>query len=55
MHSVIAGIFSFVFYGLVPVALLVFITGGPTRRRRLRRVAEQPAHEENRGDAERDQ
>lgn len=53
-HSVIAGVLSFVFYGLAPVALLVFITGGPTRRRRLRRLAEEQAHEENRGDAERD-
>lgn len=56
-HSVIAGILTFVFYGLVPTALLVFITGGPTRRRRRRldAAAEQRADAADRSDAERDQ
>jgi hypothetical protein len=34
--SVIAGILSLTFYGLLPTALLVWLFGGPTRRRAAR-------------------
>ena len=35
----VAGIMTFIFYGLVPVALLLYISGGGKRKRR--RIAEQ--------------
>jgi hypothetical protein len=34
--SVVAGLLSLTFYGLLPVALLLWLFGGPTRRRRAR-------------------
>ncbi|EXI80930.1 MAG: hypothetical protein AW10_01543 [Candidatus Accumulibacter appositus] len=37
--SVVAGILSLSFYGLLPTALLLWIFGGPTRRRRAARMA----------------
>ncbi|MQY50315.1 hypothetical protein HCX48_01065 [Rhodocyclus tenuis] len=55
-HSVVAGVLTFVFYGLLPTALLIFITGGPTRRRRrLLKAAEQSADESDGRDTQRDQ
>lgn len=33
-HTVVAGVATFVFYGLGPVAILVYIMGTPGRRRR---------------------
>lgn len=33
-HTVIAGLATFVFYGLFPVAILVYIMGAPGRLRR---------------------
>ncbi|KJK17791.1 membrane protein [Burkholderiaceae bacterium 16] len=33
-HTVVAGVATFVFYGLFPVAILVYIMGTPGRRRR---------------------
>lgn len=54
-RSVVAGVLTFVFYGLAPVALLVFLTGGPGRRRRLRRLAHERADDDDRGDAKPDQ
>jgi len=35
-HNVVAGVATFVFYGLGPVALLLYILGTPARRRRRR-------------------
>jgi hypothetical protein len=32
--SVVAGVLSLVFYGLLPMALLLWLFGGPARRRR---------------------
>ncbi|WP_300453614.1 hypothetical protein [Accumulibacter sp.] len=32
--SVVAGTLSFLFYGLLPMALLLWLFGGPGRRRR---------------------
>ena len=37
--SVVAGVMTFLFYGLLPVALLLYISGGGKRKRR--RIAEQ--------------
>lgn len=37
--SVVAGILSLTFYGLLPTALLLWLFGGPTRRRRAARLA----------------
>lgn len=34
--SLVAGILTFAFYGLLPIAILVWLFGAPTRRRRLR-------------------
>ncbi|MBP0622794.1 hypothetical protein [Cupriavidus consociatus] len=33
-HTVVAGVATFVFYGLAPVALVLYILGTPARRRR---------------------
>lgn len=33
-HSVLAGLLRFIFYGLAPVMLLLWIAGTPARRRR---------------------
>ena len=46
--TVVAGVMTFVLYGLVPVALLLYISGG--RKRKRRRAAEQ--HERQRQAAE---
>ena len=54
-RSVVAGVLTFLFYGLAPVALLVFLTGGPGRRRRLHRLAHERANDDDRGDAKPDQ
>jgi len=35
-HNIVAGVATFVFYGLGPVALLLYILGTPARRRRRR-------------------
>lgn len=39
--SVVAGILSLIFYGLLPTALLLWLFGGPARRRRAARLSEQ--------------
>ncbi len=38
--SAVAGVLTFVFYGLLPLALLLWLVGTPIRRRRLREDAE---------------
>jgi hypothetical protein len=54
--SVTAGILSFFFYGLAPLALFLWLVGTPARRRRLAREAlDQKVGEDNRGDARRNQ
>lgn len=37
--SIVAGLLSLTFYGILPTALLVWLFGGPTRRRRAARIA----------------
>ncbi len=54
--SVTAGLLSFFFYGLAPLALFLWLVGTPARRRRLAREAvDQKVGQDNRGDAGRDQ
>ena len=41
--SVVAGVLTLLFYGLLPTALLLWLFGGATRRRRARMAAESGA------------
>ncbi|WP_313951904.1 hypothetical protein [Accumulibacter sp.] len=41
--SVVAGVLTLLFYGLLPTALLLWLFGGPARRRRARMAAEASA------------
>ncbi len=55
--SVVAGIMTFVFYGLAPCSLLVWLFGAPIRRRnklRDRALADEQVNAPDRGDANRD-
>ncbi|MFZ2267330.1 MAG: hypothetical protein WAV95_07095 [Azonexus sp.] len=56
--SVVVGIISFSFYGLLPCGLLLWIGGSKVRRQRRRYrelLADQALHEADRGDAKADQ
>ncbi len=54
--SITAGVLTLVFYGLAPLALLLWLLGTPARRRRLARKAlDQQVGEVDRGDARDDQ
>jgi hypothetical protein len=53
--TVVAGILTFVFYGLLPCALLLWLIGTPQRRRnKLRVMAEQQLDQPDRTDPQRD-
>ena len=53
--SIAAGILTFVFYGLLPCALLLWLIGTPQRRRnRLRVIAEQQLDQPDRPDTQGD-
>jgi hypothetical protein len=53
--SVVAGVLTFVFYGLLPCALLLWVVGTPQRRRdQSRKVAEQHLGHQDRADTEAD-
>lgn len=54
--SVIGGMLTFVFYGVLPCALLLWVIGTPQRRRNkaLAQIAEQPFGEPDRTDAKPD-
>jgi hypothetical protein len=55
-HSLVAGILTFVFYGLLPCALLLWLIGTPQRRRnKLRVMAEQQLDQPDRADTQPDQ
>ena len=46
--SVVAGIMTFLFYGVLPVALIMYVTGsGNRRRRRAQEQAEQQAKKDH--------
>jgi hypothetical protein len=56
--SVVAGIASFLFYGLLPCALLLWLGGSRARRQRQRYrelLASQRANEDDRSDTKPDQ
>lgn len=55
--SFAAGLFTFLAYGLAPVALVLWLMGSPIRkkRRKLRDAADQPLHADNGTHAQRDQ
>jgi biotin transporter BioY len=53
--TVAAGVLTFLFYGLLPCALLVWLVGTPQRRRnRLRVMAEQELDQPDRADPKSD-
>jgi hypothetical protein len=58
--TAVAGVMTFVFYGLVPVALLLYLSGSGQRKRRRAarevqaRAASMPAPREGKQDGERD-
>ncbi|MBI5108273.1 MAG: hypothetical protein HZA62_05955 [Rhodocyclales bacterium] len=50
-----AGVLTFVFYGLLPLGLLLWLLGTPQRRRqRLARAAADAIHDEKAADAQAD-
>lgn len=51
-HSVLAGVMRFIFYGLLPVALLLWIVGTPARRRRRAMQAGPEQAQSDRADAQ---
>jgi hypothetical protein len=55
--SFVAGLFTFVVYGLAPVALLLWFMGAPIRKKRrlLRDAANQPVDAGDGADPQRDQ
>ncbi|WP_170291355.1 hypothetical protein [Dechloromonas hortensis] len=56
--SIVAGIISFFFYGLLPCGLLLWISGSKVRRQRRRyreSLANQRPDERDRGDTQPDQ
>ncbi|MEZ0245235.1 MAG: hypothetical protein ACAH09_01190 [Methylophilaceae bacterium] len=53
--NIVAGLLTFLFYGLLPCALLIWIIGTPQRRRnRLRVIAEQELDQPDRSDTKTD-
>ena len=53
--TLVAGILTFVFYGLLPCALLLWLIGTPQRRRnKLRVMAEQQLDQPDRPDTQSD-
>jgi len=55
--NAVAGVLTFAFYGLLPLALLLWLVGTPIRRRRLRQDAQaidQPVGGGNGKDAQSD-
>lgn len=52
--SVVAGVMTFLFYGALPVAVIIYL-GGTKARRRRRLLADQGAGNDNRSDTEADQ
>ena len=53
--SIVAGLLTFLFYGLLPCALLIWIIGTPQRRRnRLRVMAEQELDQPDRANPKTD-
>lgn len=45
-HSIVAGVATFLFYGVGPVSIVLYILGTPGRRQRRREQEEKEAREE---------
>jgi hypothetical protein len=54
-RSLVAAAFSFLFYGLLPCALLIWLGGSRARRERQRLLADQRAHKDDTADSQSDQ
>ena len=55
-NSVVGGVLTFVFYGLAPMTLFLWLFGTPARRRRsAQRTLREGVGEDDRGDAGGDQ
>lgn len=53
--TIVGGVLTFIFYGLLPCALLLWLIGTPQRRRnKLRVMAEQKLDQPDRADTEAD-
>jgi hypothetical protein len=54
--SLVGGVLTFVFYGVMPCALLLWVIGTPQRKRNkhLTQIAEQPLGEPDRADSQPD-
>lgn len=53
--SVVGGVLTFVFYGLIPCGLLLWLVGTPQRKRnKLRMLADQQLDQEDRADPQAD-
>lgn len=52
--NIVSGVLTFGFYGLLPVSLLMWLFGGPVRRRRSS-LADQDSHQGNGSDPQQDQ
>ncbi len=53
--SIAAGVLTFLFYGLLPCALLLWLVGTPQRRRnKLRMMSQESLGEPDRADTQRD-
>jgi hypothetical protein len=53
--SLVAGLISFLFYGLLPCALLLWLGGTRARRQRRRLLADQRTNERDAADSHSDQ
>lgn len=54
--GIVAGLLTFTFYGLAPLALFLWLAGTPARRRRAsaKEAVDQQVGQQDRADAERD-
>lgn len=56
--TIVAGVISFLFYGLLPCAVIIWMSGSKVRRQRQayrESLADQRANDDNRGDTEANQ
>lgn len=56
--TIVAGVISFLFYGLLPCAIIIWMSGSKVRRQRQayrESLADQRANDDNRGDTETNQ
>lgn len=51
----VAGVMTFTFYGVLPLALLLWLMGGPRRRKRMQSLSEQDMQKRDDTDTQRDE